>query len=132
MTNTINYYFTNTLINTFTQTLATPDETGGAPMNFVSVGFQPDFTAVLQYPLLKYLYTESWYNGQSVTPSNMVLYENKLLGLVRLRQLRVKNDSCSVNSIFGGKINSCYGPYSYSNEDKNPFGNHWNDPTDTA
>lgn len=73
-----------------------------------------------------------------------ILYENRLLGLPRyvteesyffinffllihlffhrLRQIRVKNDSCLVHPDFQNAIKQCYGPYSESNEDMEPFG----------
>ena len=40
----------------------------------------------------------------------------------RLRQIRVKNDSCQVHPDFQNAIKQCYGPYSESNEDMEPFG----------
>ena len=52
-----------------------------------------------------------------------ILYENRLLGLPRLRQLRVKNDSCDVHQDFQNAIKQCYDSYSASIEDDAPFGN---------
>ncbi len=121
MTSTLNFYFTNVLINLFTQPMTDPAVTETAPMNWVSVGFQADAVQVYQYKILDALYKWDWYNGQNAT-SNMIYYENKLLGSPRIRQLRVKNNSCKVNSLFNGEIKSCYGEYSYSNEDTAPFG----------
>jgi len=50
-------------------------------------------------PLMDGLYWEKYYNDENVTDSDLgyVYYENKLLGVPRLRQLRVKNDSCTVS-----------------------------------
>ncbi|GLV43633.1 Polycystic kidney disease 2 [Carabus blaptoides fortunei] len=48
--------------------------------------------------------------------------ENKLLGVVRLRQLRVKANSCDIFKTFRPIFKSCYGDYSSSNEDTNSFG----------
>ena len=51
-----------------------------------------------------------------------VLYDNKLLGVPRIRQLRVKNDSCEIHPQFSGIINVCYGKYSPDDEDRERFG----------
>ena len=40
----------------------------------------------------------------------------------RLRQLRVKNDSCLVHPDFQNAIKHCYAEYSESDEDQEPFG----------
>lgn len=49
--------------------------------------------------MLDGLYWEKYYNGDNVSDSDLgyIYYENKLLGVPRLRQLRVKNDSCTVS-----------------------------------
>jgi hypothetical protein len=43
-------------------------------------------------PVLDGLYDQKWYNGEPLTSDQYgyVLFENKILGLPRLRQLRVK------------------------------------------
>jgi len=43
----------------------------------------------MQGPLLDALYPEEWYNNQNFTADEMgyILYENKLLGAPRLRQV---------------------------------------------
>ena len=40
----------------------------------------------------------------------------------RLRQIRVRNDSCQVHPDFQNAIKHCYDEYSESNEDHEPFG----------
>ncbi|KAH8281898.1 hypothetical protein KR054_003972 [Drosophila jambulina] len=49
------------------------------------------------------------------------LYENLLLGPPRLRQVRVKKESCYVNDAFIRYFNSCYAAYSRSAEDRTVF-----------
>ena len=51
-----------------------------------------------------------------------ILYENRLLGLPRIRQIRVRNDSCQIHPDFQNAIKHCYNEYSESNEDREPFG----------
>ena len=43
-------------------------------------------------PILNGLYDQKWYNGEPLASDQYgyVLFENKILGLPRLRQLRVK------------------------------------------
>jgi len=54
-----------------------------------------------------------------------ILYENKLLGVPRIRMLRIKNDSCNVHPAFKKNILVCYSHYSKSVEDKGKFGQTW-------
>ena len=69
-----------------------------------------------------------------------VLYDNKLLGVprwvemvrgvvvmvmvtvFRIRQLRIRNDSCEIHPQFSSTINVCYGKYSAQDEDTRRFG----------
>ena len=70
------------------------------------------------------LYWESWYNDYNVSQDTLgyIYYENKLLGVPRFRQLKVRNDSCTVTDSFKNEISSCYSSYAQSEEDKEPFG----------
>lgn len=58
----------------------------------------------------------------TVTTSRYILRENYLLGLVRLRLLRVRNDSCIIHENFRPYIYTCYDEYSERSEDKSDFG----------
>ncbi|XP_013419423.1 polycystic kidney disease 2-like 1 protein isoform X2 [Lingula anatina] len=83
-----------------------------------------DFWRFAEGPLMDGLYWEKWYNGQNVSDSQLgyVFHENKLLGVPRLRQLKVRNDSCEVHDDFKNEIKTCYDAYAESIEDKFPFG----------
>ena len=74
--------------------------------------------------LVNGLYWETWYNGQKVSEdeSGYIFYENKLLGVPRLRQLKVRNDSCTIHDDFRDTIMACYDAYDKGIEDRNPFG----------
>uniref|UniRef100_A0A1I8G2W2 Polycystin-2 n=1 Tax=Macrostomum lignano TaxID=282301 RepID=A0A1I8G2W2_9PLAT len=65
---------------------------------------------------------------------NFVYYENKLLGVPRLRQVKVRNDSCSIADDFKNEIKACYAMYSPGVEEKSPFGymnsTAWNHTTE--
>ena len=75
-------------------------------------------------PLMEGLYWEQWYNGKNVTSDDLgyIYYENKLLGVPRIRQLRVRNDSCKVPEDFSKEIKQCYDAYAPSIEDTGAFG----------
>ncbi|XP_054715957.1 polycystin-2-like [Uloborus diversus] len=84
-----------------------------------------DFWRFEQYVLHDCLYWEKWYDNAG-TPTQMedrnVLYENRLLGSPRMRQLRVRNDSCVVHDDFKSSISECYDVYSPQVEDTRSFG----------
>lgn len=76
-----------------------------------------------QGPFLSGMYWEVWYNNESL-PENQsfIFYENLLLGVPRLRQVKVRNDSCSVHEDLRDGVPDCYNVYTPSNEDTAPFG----------
>ena len=73
------------------------------------------------------LYWDRWYNNESVVAKNSVLYENYLLGSPRMRQLRVRNDSCEVHKDFQRAIFTCYNFYAESFEERDVMENGKND-----
>ena len=75
-------------------------------------------------PLVDGLYWETWYNDQNVSSDELgyIFYENKLLGVPRIRQLKVRSDSCEVHEDFKSEITACYDTYSTAIEDQEPFG----------
>lgn len=83
---------------------------------------------VVQYaqgPLLDNLYWTKWYNNESLAAHNTqsyIYYENLLLGVPRMRQLKVKNNSCVVHDDFKEEISGCYDVYSEDKEEKVSFG----------
>ncbi len=52
----------------------------------------------------------------------MIMHSNRLLGVPRMRLLRVHNQSCSIPPQFESSIKVCYGTYSPDKEDKSDFG----------
>ncbi|XP_077999256.1 polycystin-2-like protein 1 isoform X2 [Glandiceps talaboti] len=83
-----------------------------------------DWWRFAEGPMVDGLYWETWYNGENLTDEERgyIYYENKLLGVPRVRQLKVTNDSCTVHSDFESEIKQCYDAYSESVEERNPFG----------
>jgi len=114
------FYLTNLMNNLFINSQPNP-----SIVMFTTMASQPDlWSFMLQGALLSTLYPNTWYNNQNFTPSEFgyVNNENRLLGAARLRQLRVRNNSCVIPDNFAGLIDSCYDAYSSSSEDKQPFG----------
>jgi hypothetical protein len=74
-------------------------------------------------PIINGLFNQQWYNGENLTANQYgyILFENKILGLPRLRQLRVTNHSCTVYKKFLSTIPECYGPYSTGNENRSTY-----------
>ncbi|PNJ59604.1 PKD2L2 isoform 7, partial [Pongo abelii] len=79
----------------------------------------------MEGPLLEGLYWDSWYNNQqlyNLKNSSRIYYENILLGVPRVRQLKVRNNTCKVYSSFQSLMSECYGKYTSANEDVSNFG----------
>ncbi|CAF0732509.1 unnamed protein product [Adineta steineri] len=67
-------------------------------------------------------FTESWYNNNNVTEYGYVLFENRLLGGIQMRQKKVRNNSCLVADDFKNEILFCYNSYAPVYEDQVSFG----------
>ncbi|XP_007938223.1 LOW QUALITY PROTEIN: polycystic kidney disease 2-like 1 protein [Orycteropus afer afer] len=118
MTSPSAYYYTKVMSELF---LHTPSDTG---VSFQTISSMADFWDFAQGPLLDSLYWTKWYNNQSLGhgSQSFIYYENLLLGVPRLRQLRVRNNSCVVHEDFREDILSCYDVYSPDKEEQLPFG----------
>ncbi|XP_063666772.1 polycystin-2-like protein 2 isoform X6 [Pan troglodytes] len=93
--------------------------------NFKSIRSVTDFWKFMEGPLLEGLYWDSWYNNQqlyNLKNSSRIYYENILLGVPRVRQLKVRNNTCKVYSSFQSLMSECYGKYTSANEDLSNFG----------
>lgn len=67
-------------------------------------------------------FTETWYNDDNVSDYGYILYENRLLGAVQMRQKKVRNNSCIVANDFKHEIKFCMNSYAPAFEEKNSFG----------
>ncbi|XP_076315760.1 polycystin-2-like protein 1 [Tachypleus tridentatus] len=73
--------------------------------------------------MLDALYWDTWYNKKPTNGNERsILYVNRLLGAPRLRQLRVRNDSCTIPEEFKRAISDCYSVYSSNNEATQSYG----------
>ncbi|XP_059178590.1 polycystin-2-like isoform X3 [Physella acuta] len=130
MTSTTMYYYTNVMNNLFLGSSLSDQD----PTTFKDITSVENFWDYLKSPLLDGLYTETYYNNQSIPEGEMgyIYYENKLLGVPRIRQIRVHNHSCQVHEDFKSFISECYDSYAESIEDKEPFGKYLEEPNNTA
>ncbi|GFN78422.1 polycystic kidney disease protein 2 [Plakobranchus ocellatus] len=128
MTSTTMYYYTKVMSDLF---LDSSNDKGGTFRTLTSV---EDFWRYTRGPLLNGLYWEKWYNNNNMTSDEMgyIYYENKLLGVPRIRQLRVHSNSCKVHEDFESFISECYDSYAESIEDKLPFGKYLEQVDNTA
>jgi len=126
MTSQTHYYYTKVMTDLFYE--------------LPEVKNTAEFWEFAEGQMLDGLYWEYWYNtgndksyicpgGEEstgpcpVAPSDRnILYENRMLGLPRLRQLRVQNLSCEIHPDFQNAIRYCYDEYSEEKVDKEPFG----------
>ncbi|KAF7252827.1 Polycystin-2 [Varanus komodoensis] len=113
------YYYTKVMSQLFLDTpLSKMEKT-----NFKSLSTMEDFWKFTEGPLLDGLYWEIWYNNKTVAENRSFIYhENLLLGVPRIRQLKVRNGSCSIPEDLKDEIKDCYDVYSVGNEDTAPFG----------
>ncbi|NXR16871.1 PK1L2 protein, partial [Cinclus mexicanus] len=77
-----------------------------------------DFFTWANTTLLKNLYGS--YKG-FITDGN-----SKLVGSARIRQVRVKGDTCPISPRLQHVVEECHAPYSLQTEDTTVYGEHWN------
>ncbi|XP_060697748.1 polycystin-2-like protein 1 [Hemiscyllium ocellatum] len=114
MTSSNAYYYTKVMSNLF---LSTAVDSG---VTFQTIHSMADFWSYAQGPLLNGLYWTKWYNGDSFShgPHSFIYYENILLGVPRIRQIKVTNNSCVVHKDFQKDISGCYDVYTSDTERK--------------
>lgn len=98
------------------------------------------FWDFIENDLVEGIYWETWYNrgyrnayiacpdGELATqpckvpPADRnVMYENRVLGLPRMRMLKVGNKTCEPDDDFKNAIRVCYAPYAQKHEDKETY-----------
>ncbi|XP_005726968.1 polycystin-2 isoform X2 [Pundamilia nyererei] len=113
------YHYTKVMSQLFLDTRLS----AGDPSTFRSLSTMEDFWKFTEGPFLNGMYWEVWYNNKSL-PENqsLIYYENLLLGVPRLRQVKVHNETCSVHEDLRDEVQDCYNLYTLTNEDTAPFG----------
>ncbi|XP_022281050.1 polycystin-2-like protein 2 isoform X7 [Canis lupus baileyi] len=121
MVNPHMYYLNKVMSSLFLDTSVPGDER----TNFKSIRSITDFWKFMEGPLLEGLYWDSWYTNKTLYDlknSSRIYYENILLGVPRVRQLKVRNNTCKVYSSFQSLMNECYDKYTSKSEDMDEFG----------
>ncbi|XP_028278433.1 polycystic kidney disease 2-like 1 protein [Parambassis ranga] len=118
MTSSSTYYYTKAMTDLFVNTA------GDGGVKFQSIGTMADFWTFAEGPLLDGLYWTRWYNNQSLDngDQSFIYYENMLLGVPRMRQIKVKNNSCKVHQDFQDEITGCFDVYNDKKEEDSSFG----------
>ncbi|KAJ3610234.1 hypothetical protein NHX12_022328 [Muraenolepis orangiensis] len=118
MTSSSTYYYTKAMTDLFVNTA------GDGGVAFQSIDSMADFWIYAKGPLLDGLYWTKWYNNQPLASGerSFIYYENMLLGVPRMRQIKIKNNSCKVHSDFQDEITGCFDVYNEIKEDDMGFG----------
>ncbi|XP_063221277.1 polycystin-2-like protein 1 [Bacillus rossius redtenbacheri] len=96
-------------------------ETGG-PDSFRGVADRHGFWAYAKGPLVTALSEHAWHESKDlVDDKQRASRDYRLLGAVRIRQVRVRNDSCVVKEVFRDKFSTCYNYYSGQAEERGPL-----------
>ncbi|KAK9893003.1 hypothetical protein WA026_023214 [Henosepilachna vigintioctopunctata] len=104
------------------------DEANGESMEgikFPEITTVTDMWLFMKKIFIETVYFDKYYNKYytAENPKELsILYENLLLGVPRIRQVRVTNDSCEVHPYFQRLFKLCFAPYDEESEDTDPFG----------
>ncbi|KAM6055506.1 polycystin-2-like protein 2 isoform 4-T5 [Theristicus caerulescens] len=120
MVSTDMFYLNKVMSHLFLEPSSSEDNRSG----FRSIGSRADFWRFAEGPLLDGLYWDKWYNNMTLTLQNNshIYYENLLLGVAQIRQLKVRNNTCSIYPYFHTFLEDCYSEYRYGAEDRSDFG----------
>ncbi|XP_019523621.1 PREDICTED: polycystin-2 [Hipposideros armiger] len=113
------YYYTRIMSQLFLDTPVSKTE----KTNFKTLSSMEDFWKFTEGALLDGLYWKTQPSNRTEADNrSFIYYENLLLGVPRIRQLKVRNGSCSIPQDLRDEIKECYDVYSVSSEDRAPFG----------
>jgi hypothetical protein len=116
-------YYWNDRLKGFMLAEFSPDDVPNWAKNFLNILTMDDVWFFLQGPAMQ-LFVNEWYNGNEFKfeEKGMILSYNRVLGGVRMRQVRVRPGTCEVKEEYKSIIKYCYGKHSSSNEDMSGFG----------
>ncbi|NXJ74181.1 PK2L2 protein, partial [Trogon melanurus] len=123
MVSTDMYHLNKVMSRLFVEPSSSSSEDDGS--GFRSVWSRDDFWRFAEGPLLDGLYWDKWHNNMTLTFKNnnsRIYHENLLLGVAQIRQLKVRNNTCSIYPYFHTFLEDCYSGYRYLAEDRSDFG----------
>ncbi len=106
-----------------------------SPIEFGSIQSRDDFWLYVEKVLIENLYSPDWYNNKTLSWREKLTIENRnaiRVGAARMRQLRVKEDTCKVHARVKNLIQHCRGPYSFVNDDTKDYDIGWIQVNETA
>ncbi|KAI7805279.1 polycystic kidney disease 2-like 1 protein [Triplophysa rosa] len=117
MTSSSAFYYTKAMTDLFVHY-------PGNGISFSSIGSMNDVWTYMEFNLLDSLYWNTYYNNVPFVNENqsLIYYENMLLGVPRIRQIKVKKNSCKVHEDFRREITECFDVYKEEKEDDSVFG----------
>lgn len=74
---------------------------------------------------MKAIYWDQWwYNQRNVSLNNkeFIYFENKLIGVPQIRQLRISSNSCSIPPSFRSIFSNCFGDITTQNANQSAYG----------
>ncbi|GFS01460.1 polycystic kidney disease protein 1-like 2 [Elysia marginata] len=91
-----------------------------------------DYWIWLEGTLLPSLYALKYFNGTEIDywqdAACISDMESRRVGVARIRQMRVKNDTCTILPELRSIINHCRDEYSWTDDDTKPYLPHWVTP----
>ncbi|NXP06043.1 PK2L2 protein, partial [Thinocorus orbignyianus] len=122
MVSTEMYYLNKVMSQLFVESPFSED----SHRSFRKIENRADFWRFAEGPLLDGLYWDKGYNTTTMLivqdNNSRIYYENLLLGVAQIRQLKVRNNTCSIYPYFHRFFKDCYSEYHYQAEDKSDFG----------
>ncbi|KAJ8869809.1 hypothetical protein PR048_028818 [Dryococelus australis] len=99
-------------------------ETGNEGIDFRDIGNSDNFISYVEGPMLNAFLLDLWHESMNVEDdeSRHVLRQYRLLGAPRMRQVKVRNDSCIVREAFRKYVPTCFNYYSSFSEQNTPYG----------
>jgi hypothetical protein len=91
---------------------------------FMNVNQLSDWWDFMGKDFANVTYQTKWYNGDPVDANEQALanLEFVIVGIISVRQLRVRNDSCPVRYIFNVTTPGCFAEYNSGSEDRQSYG----------
>ncbi|KDR20220.1 polycystin-2-like [Zootermopsis nevadensis] len=115
--NNMRYWYTKLVDDLFVKS---PFEEGIEEINFKDLSRVTHFWKFAETVMIDGLYWN--FEDDTQQPVGYMLQDSKLIGVPRLRQVKVRSDSCIVPEAFQRLYTTCYDLYSSGKEDKEPFG----------
>ncbi|KAA0190384.1 Polycystic kidney disease 2 1 (Predicted) [Fasciolopsis buskii] len=121
MVNSMTYFYFDSVYDLFVGDYTDPND--GSTMKFNSISDLETVWKYLKGQLIQGLYWDTWYNqlNASFSETQFIGFDNKLLGVPRLRQLRANMADCKVPKKMMQLTSVCYPDYSYGTPSQEPI-----------